>query len=66
VGNDTVTMQQLATSDSVRGRANWASVTNADSVTAFGMDRVTAAARSGQRPRLDVTAIDYLFSRVGW
>jgi len=66
LGNDTVTMQQVTTSDTVRGRSNWASLNNADTVTAFGMDRVTAIARSGHRPKSDVTAIDYIFSKTGW
>jgi hypothetical protein len=65
-GNDLVLLQQLLTTDLIRGRNNWVSLINADVVTALGFDQVTATAKPGQKPQLDLVAIDYLFTKVGW
>jgi parallel beta-helix repeat protein len=65
-GTDVALLQDLLASHTISGRANWFRLANADSVTGYDFEQVTAAARSGQRPQADVTAIDYVFTRVGF
>jgi subtilisin family serine protease len=65
-GDDTLAVQDLASTDAVTGRADWINILNGDSVTNFGFERVVAAAKTGQNPRSDVQAVDYLFSKTNW
>jgi hypothetical protein len=66
IGYDTVSIQQLLSTDSLRGRKNWLTVSNGDAATIYGFDSGSAVAGTGQKPNLDLLAIDYLFSKSGW
>jgi subtilisin family serine protease len=62
-GSNALLLLNLTSNDTVNGRSNWVSLNNGDTFAAYGFEQVTAAARSGQRPRSDVRAVDYLFSK---
>jgi hypothetical protein len=67
-GDDRVIMQNLVDSDRVQGRDNWVTLSQSGgrSTNATGFDVVTAVAKSKQKPKANVVAIDYLFNKIGW
>jgi subtilisin family serine protease len=65
-GNDAVWLQELDGNDLVRGRAAWFSLSDADSLTGYGFEQVTAIAKTGATPQSDVQAVDYLFTKSNW
>jgi hypothetical protein len=65
-GVDTAELQDLLGSHRITGRENWFRLSSADSVTGYDFEQVTAVARASRRPTVDVAAIDYLFTRLGF
>jgi hypothetical protein len=62
-GQDIVLLQELTRSDFLYGRGSQLHAAGADQFAAYGFERAVAQARSGHRPRVDVAAVDYLFSQ---
>jgi hypothetical protein len=65
-GQDTVIVYDLVNNDTLTGRGNRLTLNASDSVTTFGFEEAVAHARAGQKPKSDVSAVDYLFSRNGF
>jgi subtilisin family serine protease len=65
-GADTASLLDLSYADAINGRSNWIALANGDSLLGYGFEQVTAAAKTGQRPKSDVAAVDYLFNKSGW
>lgn len=68
-GADSILLQQLTAKETVTGRSNWLSLlssTSGDSLLTYGFEQVNAAAKTGQKPKADVQAVDYLFTKSGF
>jgi Subtilase family len=65
-GQDTVVLLDLNRSDALFGRGNQLAATSADQMATYGFERAVAYAKTGQRPRVDIAAVDYLFSKSGF
>jgi len=65
-GFDTASPQELTRNDTISGRGDWFTVANGDVATSYGFEQVNAAAKAGHKPRADVQAVDYVFSKSGF